>query len=145
MPNKFLIIDNSILPDIFEKVVKVKELLATGEVKDITEGVKTVEISRSTYYKYKDFVFSVSEGVKSQKATIGLLLGHQRGTLSKILDSIAEYKGNILTINQDIPINNTANVSITFDISQMCIGLKELVEQIKNTKNVIKVDLIAME
>ncbi len=40
MPNKFLIIDNSILPDIFEKVVKVKELLANGKVKDITEGVK---------------------------------------------------------------------------------------------------------
>ncbi len=83
--------------------------------------------------------------MKSQKATIGLLLGHERGTLSKILDRIAEYQGNILTINQDIPINNTANVSITFDISQMSIGLKELVEEIKNTKNVIKVDLIAME
>ncbi|NEZ45655.1 ACT domain-containing protein [Clostridium niameyense] len=145
MANKYLIIDASILPDVFEKVVKVKELLATGKVKDISEGVKKSGISRSTYYKYKDFVFSVAEGVKSQKATIGLLLGHERGTLSNILDRIAESKGNILTINQDIPINNAANVTITFDISEMNIGLKDFLEEIESIKNVVRVNLIAME
>ncbi|GAA0747584.1 ACT domain-containing protein [Clostridium oceanicum] len=145
MSNKYLVIDTKILPEAFEKVVKVKELLAMGKVKDITEGVKKVGISRSTYYKYKDFVFTLTEGVECQRATIGLLLGHERGTLSTILDIIAESKGNILTINQDIPINHTANVTITFDISKMIKELKEVIETIRAINNVIKVKLIAME
>ena len=142
---KYLIIDTEVLPEVFEKVVAVKELIYTNKVKDITEGVKAVGISRSAFYKYKDHVFMLSEGVKGQKATIAMLLGHETGTLSLILDKIAERKGNILTMNQDIPINNAANVTMTFDISNLNIDLKELVEEIGNMRNVLKINLIAME
>ncbi|MFL0195760.1 ACT domain-containing protein [Clostridium sp. WILCCON 0269] len=145
MNNKFLIIDTSILPDIFVKVVKVKELLRTGDVKDISEGVKQVGISRSTYYKYRDSVFTLSEGVAGHKITMGLTLAHKAGTLSRILDSIAQKKGNVLTINQDIPINNAANVSITFDASELEVEVDELMEDIRALKSVIKVDLVAVE
>lgn len=145
MPNKFLIIDNSILPDIFEKVVKVKELLANGKVKDITEGVKTVGISRSTYYKYKDYVFAVSENLNTRKVIIALTLDHEPGTLSKILDKVAFYKGNILTINQEIPINNSANVNITFDMSSLNVELNEFLDEIRDMNHVIKLELVAMD
>ncbi|WMJ81030.1 ACT domain-containing protein [Clostridium sp. MB40-C1] len=143
--SKYLIINAKILPEVFYKVVQAKELLKIGQVKDITEAVKAVGISRSSYYKYKDYVFSVSEGTNVQKATIGFLLFHKAGALSKILDKIAKVNGNILTISQDIPINNAANVSITFDISNMNIDLDTLIEEIGQMKNVAKVDLIAME
>lgn len=145
MGYKYLIIDTEVLPDVFSKVVSVKELLYTNKVKDITEGVKKVGISRSAFYKYKDHVFMLSEGVKGQKATIGLLLGHETGTLSRILDLIADRHGNILTMNQDIPINNAANVTVTFDISNLDMDLKELMEELGNMKNVLRVNLIAME
>lgn len=145
MKNKFLIIDANILPDVFDKVVKVKELLRTGYVKDISEGVKQVGISRSTYYKYRDSVFSLSEAVTGHKITLGLTLAHKMGTLSKILDSIAQQRGNILTINQDIPINNAANVSITFDASLLQIEVNELMEDIRTLKGVIKVNLLTVE
>lgn len=145
MSYKYLIIDTEVLPEIFGKVVEVKELLHTNKVKDISEGVKVVGISRSAFYKYKDHVFMLSEGLKGQKATIAMLLGHEAGTLSKILDKIAERHGNILTINQDIPINNAASVTITFDISNLDIELKELIDEVGNMKNVIKVDLVVME
>lgn len=145
MKNKFLIIDTSILPDVFDKVVKVKELLRTGYVKDISEGVKQVGISRSTYYKYKDSVFTLSESVVGHKITLGLTLAHKTGTLSKILDNIAQKKGNILTINQDIPINNAANVSITLDASQLEVEINELMEEIGTLKSVVKVNLVAVE
>ena len=145
MNAKFLIIDTKILPDIFEKVVKVKELLRTKQVKDISEGVKRVGISRSTYYKYKDSVFTLSEGIIGHKITIGLVLAHKAGTLSKILDIIAQRKGNILTINQDIPINNAATVSITFDASKLEVEVNELLEHIRSLRNVIKVNLAAVE
>ncbi|MBV7273082.1 ACT domain-containing protein [Clostridium thailandense] len=145
MNNKYLIIDTMILPEVFEKVVKVKELIRTGKVKDISEGVKLIGISRSTYYKYKDSVFTLSEGIVGHKVTLGLILAHEAGTLSKILDRIALDKGNILTINQDIPINNAASVTITFDASKLETEINTLVEELKSTENVIKVDLIAVE
>lgn len=145
MGYKYLIIDTEVLPDVFTKVIEVKELIYKNKVKDISEGVKQVGISRSAYYKYKDHVFMLSEGLKGQKVSISLLLNHEAGTLSKILDKIAEREGNILTINQDIPINNAANVSITFDVSKLNIELKELIDELMNMKNVMKASLIAVE
>lgn len=145
MSDKYFIVNSKVLPEVFEKVVKVKELLYTGQVKDISEGVREVGISRSAYYKYKDNVFLVSEGVKVQKATIALLLAHETGALSGVLDKIAEKQGNILTISQDIPINNAANVTITFDISQLTMDIKDLINEIQDISNIIKVKLIAME
>ncbi|WP_029451544.1 ACT domain-containing protein [Clostridium algidicarnis] len=145
MSEKFFIVNSKVLPDVFQKVIQVKELIYTEEVKDISEGVKEVGISRSAYYKYKDNVFSMSENMKGQKATIALLIAHESGMLSKILDKIAENKGNIMTINQDIPINNAANVTITFDISKMEVDMKNILEEIRTIDNVIKVKLIALE
>ena len=145
MNNRFLIIDTKILPDVFNKVVKVKELLRTGCVKDISEGVKKVGISRSSYYKYKDSVFTLSEGITSHKVTIGLILAHKTGSLSNILDKIAQRSGNILTLNQDIPINNAAAVSITFDASKLEVEINELVEEISKLNSVISVSLVAVE
>jgi chorismate mutase len=145
MNNRFLIIDTKILPDVFDKVVKVKELLRTGCVKDISEGVKKVGISRSSYYKYKDSVFTLSEGITSHKVTIGLILAHKTGSLSNILDKIAQRSGNILTLNQDIPINNAAAVSITFDASKLEVEINELVEEISKLNSVISVSLVAVE
>jgi chorismate mutase len=145
MNNKHLIIDTRILPEVFIKVVKLKELLRTGKVKDISEGVKEVGISRSTYYKYKDCVFTLSEGITGHKVTLGLILAHEAGTLSKILDKVALRRGNILTINQDIPINNAASVSITFDASKLEIEVNDLLEELKCVRGVIKIDLVAVE
>ncbi|MCR3758249.1 ACT domain-containing protein [Clostridium felsineum] len=142
---KYLLIDTAVLPDVFYEVIRVKELLRAGKVKDITEAVKTVGISRSTYYKYKDYVFNVSDGLKSQKVTISILIEHRRGTLSEVLDELAQTFCNILTINQDIPINNTANVNITFDISGISKDVKDIVEELKMIKNVLKVEILAME
>ena len=145
MDDKYLLICTKVLPEVFEKVIKVKELINKKKVRDITEAVKTIGISRSAYYKYKDYVFTVSETTKSNKVTISLLIGHETGILSKILNKIAEYKGNVLTINQNIPINNVANVTITFDIFNLTVSIESLINEIKGIESVIKVDLIAME
>lgn len=142
---KFLLIDSSVLPDVFEEVIEVKELLSSGKVKDITEAVKKVGLSRSTYYKYKDYVFTVSGGLKGHKVTIAVLIGHRAGILSRVLDVIAKWHGNILTINQDIPINNTANVNITFDISELSCEVEALLDKLKEIQSVLKVEILAME
>ena len=96
-----------------------KKFYFTGSTKDVIEAVKNEGISRSTYYKYKDYIFPMDETMYSKKITLVVLLSHEAGTLSKVLDCIAYNKGNVITINQDIPINMAANVTITLDISNI--------------------------
>ncbi|OFI07661.1 hypothetical protein CLOACE_00090 [Clostridium acetireducens DSM 10703] len=145
MKNKYLIVDSSALPEVFFKVVQAKEILKTGLAKDITEAVKIVGISRSSFYKYKDCVFSVSDGMTNHKVTISLMLKHKPGTLSSILNTIAQNQGNVLTINQDIPINDAASVTITFDALKLTNDINNLIKDIQNMHNVLKVELLAME
>ena len=142
---KFYVISDKILPEIFKKVLEVKENLLLGKAKDISAAVKNVGISRSTYYKYKDHIFPMIEGINSKKITLVVLLSHETGTLSKVLDCIAFNKGNILTISQDIPINMAANVTITLDISNIKKDLKHLVNTLRGLQNVISVKVLAME
>lgn len=142
---KFYIVNENVLPNVFYKVIEVKELLHTGKVKDISEGVKKVGISRSTYYKYKDAIYPMAEGVNSKKITIVLLLSHESGVLSKVLDFIATRKLNILTINQDIPINMTANVTITLDVSKIKGDVKKFLYKMSEIEGVIKVRVLAVE
>ena len=142
---KFYMINSNVLPKVLKKVIETKENLAKGRAKDITEAVKQTGISRSTYYKYKDSIFPAKERSSSKKITLVVLLSHEAGTLSKVLDCIAFNKGNILTINQDIPINKAANVTITLDISNMKKGLKQLVNTLRGLSNVVSVKVLAIE
>lgn len=142
---KFLIIDTTILPEIYEKVLETKELLKKGKAKGITEATQMTGISRSTFYKYRDYIAAPSEGMRGQKVTITLLLDHAPGILSNLLNKLASNNLNILTINQDIPIHNIANVSMTFDISQANVGIDALLEDIKSLKGVSRVELVGME
>nr|WP_129599889.1 ACT domain-containing protein [Anaerophilus nitritogenes] len=142
---KFLIIDTKILPDIYEKVLKTKELLRRGKAKGVTEATQMTGISRSTFYKYKDYISTPSEGSRGQKVTITLLLENSPGHLSKLLTTMAECNVNILTINQDIPINGIANVSITFDISESNRDIDYVLKALNNIEGTTKVELIAME
>lgn len=142
---KFYMVNSKVLPEIFKKVLEVKESLMSGKAKDISEAVKQTGISRSTYYKYKDYIFPMAEGLNSKKITLVVLLSHETGTLSKVLDCIAFNKGNVLTINQDIPINMAANVTITLDISNIKKDLKHLVNTLRGLPNVVSVKVLAME
>ena len=67
---KFYIVSDKIMPEVFKKVLEVKENLLTGKAKDISEAVKQTGIRRSTYYKYKDAILPMTEGLNSKKITL---------------------------------------------------------------------------
>lgn len=142
---KYYMISGKVLPEIFKKVLNVKETLISGNAKDIIEAVKKEGISRSTYYKYKDDIFQMDETIYSKKITLVVLLSHEAGTLSTVLDCIAYNKGNVITINQDIPINMAANVTITLDVSHIDGEIKGFLIKLRALENVISVKLLAME
>ncbi len=143
--SKYLIVSKDVLPEVFIKVVEAKDLIKNGSVKGVTEATRKVGISRSTYYKYSDHVFTLAEGAIGKKVTISLLLSHESGTLSNFLQIIAKNSANVLTISQDTPINGIANASITFDISNISCSFYELVNKLKELDGVHRLDLIAME
>lgn len=145
MKGNFLIVDKRALPDVYEKVVDAKSLLKEGKVKDVTEAAKTVNISRSVYYKYKETVFDLAETDQGQKVTINLIINDNKGVLSGILNFISEEGGSIITINQGIPMNQKANVSLTINISTIKGDLTTLMDGLSKIKDVEKVDFIAME
>lgn len=142
---KLLLVDSTVLPEVFSKVVVAKQLLISGKAKGVSDAVKKANISRSSYYKYKDYVFNSSENISEKRATVEFSLEHIPGILSEILDILAKEKANILTINQTIPLNNIATITITLDMSNMDISIYKLVEQIRDKSKVLEVKLLAME
>ncbi len=143
--SRFLVIDKEILPDIFEKVIKTKELLRSNKVKGVTEATKEVGISRSAFYKYKDYVYTLNDSNVGRKVNLSFLLSHQAGVLSSVLHTISINNGNVLTINQDTPVNNFANVNIIFDITEINKKLDDIIQEIESINGVEKLEILALE
>lgn len=145
MNGKYIIVDKSIVPDYFEKVIEVRNLLQDGKFTNVSEAVKSVGISRSTYYKYKDYVFLPSDNGVGRKAVIALMVEDRKGALSEILNLLYSTECNIITINQNIPINKVASLIISMDISEANLPIEEILLKLKNIRCVVNQKLIALE
>ncbi len=141
----FFLVDSSALPEVFTKVVEVKRILEKGTVKTVNDAVKKVGISRSTYYKYKDSVFPFYEISRGKVITLYFVLENFSGILSKIINEIAKAKANILTINQNIPINSLADVTISIETTDMVKDIKELMDEISKIDGVRRHEILARE
>lgn len=140
--NAFLIVDKKVLPDIYEKVLYVSELLESGEASTTSEAVKKAGISRSVYYKYKDCVYHYTKQESSGILTVQVILLDRPGSLMNFLSVFYNANANILTVNQSIPVKGRAFVAVSARISDINIELDELLLQLKAVKGVIKIDSI---
>ena len=129
MAKRFLLVDSDVLPDVFMKVVKAKELLASGSVKNLSAAAKEVNISRSALYKYKDKIFDVSE--TKTVVAVHVVLMDELGALQKLLRIIANFNVSIVTITQAAPVDGTAAVSLTLKVKDMIGDVDSLVEEMK--------------
>jgi len=142
---RFYIVREEIMPEIFLKTIKAKELLKNGKVKTVNEATEAVGMSRSAFYKYKDYIFPFYEASMGKIVTISFVLEHVPGVLSSILDEIARAQGNILTINQSIPVQNMANVTISFETGNLTMNVEDLLAIINKKEGVHKLEIIAQE
>lgn len=136
----YFLIDSSILPDVYFKVVKAKNLLASGEASSASQAARMAGISRSAYYKYKDKIFEYSEQGEDT-ATINAKLLDNAGVLSSVMNELYQSGANVLSVNQSIPVNSVADVSITVRISKSDISNEQLVKNIKKVNGVKTVSL----
>ena len=145
MSSDYMIVNKKILPEYFDKVIEARNLLESREASTITEAVQMAGISRNTYYKYKDYVFSVESKETSRHAVLSMILRDKSGTLASVMSKLTDLNTSILTISQAIPIAGKANVLISLDISGISCPVAEMVEQLKKLNGVRSVHLDAVE
>ena len=143
--NNYLIVDKCILPDYYEKVVRTRQLLTSGSVHEVSVAVRMTGISRSTYYKYKDYIFEPQETASARKAVFLMLLSHAPGVLSGVLALVSEMGANILTISQNPPIHEKASVTLTADVDNLKCEVNELLKRLLTIQGVEQARLLAIE
>ena len=131
----YLLVDMSVLPEVYVKVIEAKGYLQSGEAANASQAAKMAGISRSAYYKYKDKIFEYSEQ-GDDVTTINAKLHDNAGVLGSVMNELYLAGANILAVNQSIPVNNIADVSITVSFAQSGHMTDEVLEKIKSVGGV---------
>ena len=131
--DRFVVVSEDVLPEVISKVLEAKRLIAQGVCRTSTEACKKADVSRSAYYKYKDSVYLYTDRITSRVVTFYIILCDRVGVLSEVLSFFYKSRANILTINQNIPVDSTAPVTITVrfddadsDPAAVCDDLKRI-------------------
>ena len=72
--DSYLVIDEKVLPEVYQKVVQANALLESGQAASTSEAVRMAGLSRSVYYKYRDAVFPYTRRDPSRILTVQLIL-----------------------------------------------------------------------
>lgn len=141
--HKFYLVREDVLPEAMKKTMQAKELLEHGKVESIWEAVQHVDLSRSAFYKYRDTVFPFHRVVKEKIVTLFFYLEDQPGALSELLQIVASFSCNVLTIHQTIPLQGRANVTLSLDVAEMSSDIDQLLAMLRRLEFVAKVELLS--
>ncbi|MBM7578816.1 ACT domain-containing protein [Jeotgalibacillus terrae] len=139
---KFYLVREDVLPEAMQKTLEAKQLLERGHAGSVWEAVRSVDLSRSAFYKYRDTVFPFHTVVKEKIITLFFHLEDRSGTLSQLLGLVASCGGNILTIHQTIPLQGRANVTLSLNVTDMNVPLDEMLNRFKKLEFVEKVEVL---
>ncbi len=74
--------------------------------------------------------------------TLALLLEHKPGVLSRVLNTIANEKGSVLTINQGIPLQGVANATVSLETADLAIDLEALLDKLRLVDGVKRLEVL---
>lgn len=143
--SKYYVIKKKAVPEVLLKVLEVQKLLDAEQAKSIQEATETVGISRSSYYKYKDDIFPFHASKKGRNITFVIEVEDQPGVMATVLQVFANYKANILTIHQSIPINGIASLTLSIQVLQTTGDISRMIEQLEGQPSVHHVKILAKE
>ena len=141
--SRYYLVEAGLLPEIFLKVMEAKELLHTGECATVGEAAARVGISRSAFYKYRDGITAFQDLLGGRILTINVLLRDETGRLSELLGVFARCGANILTINQSIPVNGCAAITISAETAGMTESMETLMERLLSCQGVLRAEVLA--
>lgn len=143
--SKYYVLKRKAVPDVLLRVVEAKHLLDSEKVMTVQEATERTGISRSSFYKYKDDIFPFHDNVRGKTVTLMLQLDDMPGLLSGVLNRIANYGANILTIHQAIPINGIASLTISIDVPPTVGNVSTLIEEIEGVSGIHYVKILGRE
>ncbi|MBP3706516.1 MAG: ACT domain-containing protein [Clostridia bacterium] len=136
--DSYLLVNSKILPSVFEGVVRAKEFLKNGTASNNSQAAKLAGISRSAFYKYRDYVFKY-DCCDSQTINLAAILSDRAGVFSAMTRLLYENGANIITVNQDTPVNGTAVVTLAVKTDKTLITIDELLKKLKDVDGIISI------
>ena len=140
---KYYIVSADALPEVFLKVAEAKRMPQVGEAATVGEAARQVGISRSAFYKYKDAVQPFKDMKAGHIITFYALLRDNPGVLSSCLSIFAGSGANVLTINQTIPTNGCAGVTVSAETSDMTEPMDEMISHLAAAEGVLRFEIMA--
>jgi chorismate mutase len=142
---KYFLVKQKAVPEVLLKVVEAKKLLESEKVMTIQEATDVVGISRSSFYKYKDDILPFYDNTKGKTVTFVLQMDDEQGLLSDLLRIVADYKANILTIYQSIPVNSIATLTLSVEVRANTGSLSSMCEEMEAMAGIHYVKILARE
>ena len=65
------------------------------------------------------------------------------GVLSSVINHLAEYGANILTINQNIPSDGVAAVTVSIRMTDVTLEEEQLIQRLRALKGVVRVSKVS--
>ena len=143
--SNYFVLRAKAVPEVLLKVVEAKRLLDSGKLESVQEATDAVGISRSSFYKYKDNIFPFHEETKGKTITFIIQMDDEPGLLSVVLQTIARFHGNILTIHQSIPINGVATLTLSVDILPSEGDAEGMVDTIEHSEGIHYLKILGRE
>ena len=141
----YFVVKEKAVPEVLLKVVEAKRLLETEKALTVQDATDAVGISRSSFYKYKDDIFQFHDNAQGTTITPTFQMDDEPGLLSDVLKTIADYRGNILTIHQSIPINGMASLSLSIQILRDTGNVSQMISSLEQQRGVHRVKVLAKE
>lgn len=142
---KYFVVRERAVPEVLLKVVEAKKLLDSGKVDTVQDAAERTGISRSSFYKYKDDIFPFHEETRGKTITFIIQMDDEPGLLSVVLQTIARFHGNILTIHQSIPVGNVATLTLSVEVRANTGNISKMVEEMEEKPGVHYVKIISRE
>ena len=143
--DQYFIVKKKAVPEVLLKVVEAKRLLDSERVMTVQEATDAVEISRSSFYKYRDDIFPFYENTRGKTITVMFQMDDRPGLLSKVLSQVAKSEANILTIHQSIPVNGIALITLSIEILPQTVSVQGLIDEIEAMDGVHYVKIVSRE
>lgn len=142
---KYYLLRRKAVPEALLKVVEVKRLLESNKNLSIQEAADQVGISRSSFYKYKDDIVPFYDNTRGRTITFVTQMDDRPGLLSELLHIVSDFKANILTIHQSIPVNGIALVTMSVEVGEETGSVSSMMEEIERKAGVHYLKILARE
>ena len=143
--SKYYVVRDKALPEVLQKVAEAKQLLDKNRSMTVQEATERLGLSRSSFYKYKDDIAPFSDNTRGKTVTLVIQMEDEPGLLSDLLHVVSDYRANILTIHQSIPINGKGLLTVSVDIEDSETDVSAMIQDVEKIEDVSYVKIIAME